>query len=396
MDFSISPATTRLLDAVREWLATYALPLERELLEGRWEELEPGLEPLRADVKSRGWWLPQLSAEHGGMGLELVDFGLLGGELGRSPLGHYLFNCQAPDAGNLEILAELATPAQRKRFFEPLARGDIRSCFGMTEPDNPGSNPVRLSTRAERRGEEYVISGRKWFVTGAEGAAFCVVMVVTDPDADRHRRASMLLVPTDTPGYRLVRNVPHMGEAGSGWTSHGEVAFEECRVPVTHRLGEEGDGFRIAQQRLGPGRIHHCMRWLGICERALELTCRRALERELEPGRPLARESLIQQWIGQSRAEIDASRWAVLHAAWLIQQQGARAARAEISAIKFQVAGTLERVLDRAVQVHGALGVSDDTPLAFFFRQERAARIYDGPDEVHQLALARRELKKFE
>ncbi len=396
MDFSIAPATQDLLQEVRAWLERRAFPLENLLMQGNWTDLEPRLAELRSEVKSRGWWLPQLSREHGGIGLDLVEFGLLSAELGRCMVGHYLFNCQAPDSGNLEVLAGRGTAEQKSRFLEPLARGEIRSCFGMTEPERAGSNPLWLSTRAERDGEGYRLNGRKWFVTGAEGAAFCIVMAVTDPAASPHQRATMFIVPTDTTGYRLERNISHMGEAGSGWTSHGEIALQDCRVSVENRLGEEGEGFRLAQQRLGPGRIHHCMRWLGICERAFDLMCRRATERELEPGRPLAGESLIQDWIASSRVQIDSSRLAVLHTAWLIERDGAKAARHQISGIKFLVAGTLQRVLDRAIQVHGALGVSDDTPLSYFYRQERAARIYDGPDEVHKLALARRILKKYQ
>ncbi len=395
MDFAISSSTEKLTREVRSWLEAEAFPIEPDLLRGRWRSLQPQVDQLREAVKSRGWWLPQMGRRHGGMGLGLVEFGLLSAELGRSPLGHYLFNCQAPDAGNLEVLAEMGSPEQKRRFLEPLASGEVRSCFAMTEPDHAGSNPVWMSTRAIRDGNQYVLSGRKWFVTGAEGAAFSIVMAVTDPNAEPHRRASLFIVPTEAEGYQLARNVPHMGEEGWGWTTHGEVVLNGCRVPLEDRLGEEGEGFRIAQKRLGPGRIHHCMRWLGICERAFELMCRRALTRELEPGRPLANESLIQDWIATSRVEIDSTRLAVLHAAWMIQKEGARAARDQISGIKFLAAGTLQRVLDRAIQIHGALGVSDDTPLAFFYRQERAARIYDGPDEVHKLSLARRILKRM-
>jgi alkylation response protein AidB-like acyl-CoA dehydrogenase len=243
-------------------------------------------------------------------------------------------------------------------------------------------------------GGDWVLSGHKWFVSGAEGAAFAIVMAVTRPDASPHRRASLLLVPTDTPGFRLVRNISVMGHAGQDYFSHGEVVLEDCRVPRAHLLGEEGTGFALAQERLGPGRIHHCMRWIGICERAFELMCGRAATRELAPGVLLASRQAVQHGIAESRAEIDASRLLVLRAARSIEESGAPAARAQISLIKFFVAGVLQRVLDRAIQVHGALGLTEDTILSFLARQERAARIYDGPDEVHKTVVAREALRR--
>jgi alkylation response protein AidB-like acyl-CoA dehydrogenase len=253
-----------------------------------------------------------------------------------------------------------------------------------------------MATEAVRDGDEYVLNGHKWFVSGAEGAAFAIVMAVTDPDAESpHRRASQIIVPTDTPGFRLLRNIPVMGDRGSGWASHGEVRLENCRVPQANRLGPEGAGFAIAQERLGPGRIHHCMRWIGICERAFDLLCQRVATRQLAPNRPLASRQMVQQWIAESRAEINAARLMVLHAAWTIDRVGASAAREEISLIKFFVAGVLQRVLDRAIQAHGGLGVTDDLPLAFWYRHERAARIYDGADEVHKVAVARRVLRRY-
>jgi alkylation response protein AidB-like acyl-CoA dehydrogenase len=379
-------------------------PLEAGLLHGTFHAAEPALDACRDEVRRRGWWLPQVAAEHGGMGLSLVEFAWLSAVLGRSPVGHYVFGCQAPDAGNLEVLLEFATAEQRERFLAPLLAGAARSCFAMTEPGRAGSNPVWMDTRARRgeggtgsddNGADWVIDGRKWFASGADGAAFAVVMAVTDPEAPRHRRASMFLVPMDTPGLTLVRNVPVMGHAGDGWASHGEIAFSGCRVGAGALLGGEGDGFAMAQARLGPGRIHHCMRWIGVAERSLDLLCRRALDREIAPGEPLARQPTVGEWIAESRAEIDAARLAVLHAAWRIDRDGARAARAEVSAIKFLVANTMLRVVDRAVQTHGALGVSDDTVLSWFYRQERAARIYDGPDEVHKAVVAREVLKGY-
>lgn len=331
--------------------------------------------------------------ELGGAGLSFQEHGRLSEILGRSPLGHYLFNCQAPDAGNMEVLAQYGTPEQKERYLLPLARGEIRSCFSMTEPDRAGSNPTWLDTTATKEGDAWVIRGKKWFTTAADGATFAIVMAVTNPDAPPHLRASQILVPTATPGFRLLRNISVMGHEGDDWASHAEIAYEGCRVPLDHLLGGEGMGFLIAQDRLGPGRIHHCMRWIGICERAFELMCRRAASREVAPGKPLGTRQMVQEWIADSRAEIDAARLMVLHAAWLIDTAGLHGARDAISAIKFFAANVLQRVLDRAIQAHGALGLTDDLPLAWFYRHERAARIYDGPDEVHKSALARRILK---
>jgi alkylation response protein AidB-like acyl-CoA dehydrogenase len=263
----------------------------------------------------------------------------------------------------------------------------------MTEPECAGSNPVWMKTTAVRDGDQYVINGHKWFTSAADGATFAVVMAVTDPNAEPHRRASQIFVPLDTPGFKLVRNIPVMGHAGDGWPSHSEVRYENCRVPVANLLGKEGAGFEIAQARLGPGRIHHCMRWIGICERSLDLMCERAARRDLAPGDKLGTRQTIQNWIAESRAEINASRLMVLHAAWKIDREGTKAAREEISLIKFYVADVMMRVIDRAIQVHGALGVTDDTVLSYFYRFERGARIYDGPDEVHKSVVAKRILK---
>jgi alkylation response protein AidB-like acyl-CoA dehydrogenase len=334
-----------------------------------------------------------MPAAFGGLGLSLAELAPVGEELGRSPLGHYVTNCQAPDAGNMELLLQHGTDAQRERWLRPLARGEIRSCFSMTEPDFPGSNPTWMATAARRDGGDYLIDGRKWFTSSAEGAAFAVVMAITRPEAEPHRRASMLIVPCETPGFRIVRDIRVMGDRGEDWASHAEVAYEGCRVPAENRIGEEGAGFALAQERLGPGRIHHCMRWIGICERAFDLLCARAASRELAPGKPLGTRQIVQVWIAESRAEIHAARLMVLEAAWKIDRAGAAAAREEVSLIKFFVAGVLGRVLDRAIQAHGAAGLTDATPLAWWYRHERGARIYDGPDEVHKAAVARRILK---
>jgi len=326
----------------------------------------------------------------------LVDHALVSEALGRSPLGHYVFGCQAPDAGNIEILHLYGNAEQKEKYLRPLVEGRIRSCFAMTEVDLPGSNPVMLAATAEKDGDDYVINGRKWYTTGADGSQFAIVMAITHPTAPPHLRASMIVVPTDTPGYHLVRNIPVMGHAGGDYFSHGEVLFQSCRVPQKNLLGGEGFGFAIAQDRLGPGRIHHCMRWLGICKRSFDLMCKRAGERVMDwDGSKLASKEIVQAWIAESAAEIQAARLMTLHAAWKIDREGQKKARDEISLIKFVVANTMQHVVDRALQVHGGLGMTDDTVLAFFFRHERAARIYDGADEVHKATVARRILRGY-
>jgi alkylation response protein AidB-like acyl-CoA dehydrogenase len=390
-----SPDLPALLAAIRAFLDEVVHPLEPRLLQHEFRDLLPELRAARIEARRRGLWAPFLPPALGGLGLSLVQFAEVSALLGTSPVGHYTLNCQAPDVGNMELLHAHGTPEQQRRWLVPLAAGDIRSCFSMTEPELAGSNPVHLATRAVRDGDDYVITGHKWFTSSADGAAFAIVMAVTDPDAPPHRRASQIIVPLDAPGVTRVRNVRIMGEAGSDWASHAEMRYEAVRVPVANRIGAEGAGFTLAQERLGPGRIHHCMRWIGICERALDLTCRHAVARELAPGRPLALRDTVQAWIAESRAEIDAARLYVMDTARRIDADGAAAARDAIGCIKFFVAGVLQRVLDRAVQVHGGLGVTDDTPLAYWFRHERAARIYDGPDEVHKASVARRILKGY-
>jgi alkylation response protein AidB-like acyl-CoA dehydrogenase len=396
MDFSLPASLETTLGAVRAFMEERTYPLEAELARrGSFRALLPELAAARAEVKRRGLWAPQLPREWGGMGLGLMEHARVSEELGRSMIGHYLFNCQAPDAGNMEVLMQYGTDEQKRRWLAPLAAGEMRSCFSMTEPEMPGSNPTWLATTARRDGNEWVIDGHKWFTSSYEGSSFAVVMAVTHPDAEPHRRASMIIVPTDTPGFRFVRNVPVMGHAGEDHPSHAEVRYEGCRVPAANVLGPEGGGFVIAQDRLGPGRIHHCMRWIGICERSFDLMCRHAATRQLEPGRVLGEKQIVQEWIADSRAEIHAARLMVLHAAWRMEKEGHHAAREEISIIKYYVANVLQRVVDRAIQAHGALGMTDDTPLAGFYRFERAARIYDGADEVHRSVVAKRALKRY-
>ena len=396
MGFEIDTTFAETLDAIREFVIKRIEPVEKAFLTQSFEAGRPTLDALRQEVKERGWWAPQLPKSLGGMGLSLRAHARMGEVLGWSPLGHYVFGTQAPDAGNIEVLHQFGNDAQKQRWLEPLAAGEVRSCFGMTEPEHAGSNPVNMSTTAIEDGEHWVINGHKWFTTAADGAAVCILMVVTDPDAESpYARASMILVPTDTPGFEHVRNIPIMGEEGDGWASHGEIRLTDVRVPRDHLIGERGQGFLIAQERLGPGRIHHCMRWIGIAERSLDLMCRRVVGRELSPGKTIGSRQFVQGWIAESRAEIDAARLMVLDAAEKMDRLGTHGARVEISCIKFFVAGVLQRVVDRAIQAHGALGITDDTVLSWFYRHERGARIYDGPDEVHKLVVARRVLKQY-
>ncbi len=394
MDFALPPHLVPVLDRIDAIITESVLPAEHEVLEQGFVKAGPLLESLRAKVRAAGLWGPNIPKDLGGLGLGLVDHGLISERLGRSPIGHFVFGCQAPDAGNLEVLHKWGSAAQKARWLTPLAAGEIRSCFSMTEPENPGSNPVMLSCTARRDGDDYVIDGHKWFTSGADGAAFAIVMAVTDPDAAPHGRASMIIVPTDTPGFQLVRNIPIMGDAGGGWASHAELRYEGCRVPQSNRLGAEGAGFLIAQERLGPGRIHHCMRWIGICERVFKMMCERAASRKIDDEKTLATRQIVQAWVAEARAEIDASRLLVLNAAWTIENQGFHAARDQVSIIKFFVSDVMMRLVDRAIQVHGALGVTSDTVLAHYWVHERGARIYDGPDEVHKMVVARRILER--
>jgi len=385
-----------MLETARRFVREEVVPLEPQLLSQPWHVAVITLNALRVRAKTLGLWAPFLPEAYGGVGMPLDAFARLSEVLGWTPYGHYVCNCQAPDVGNMELLLAFGSDEQKRTYLEPLARGDIRSCFAMTEPEHAGSNPVVLSTTATRDESEWVINGHKWFTSSADGAAFAVVMAVTDgEETRRHFRASQIIVSLDTPGYRLLRNIAVMGESGGGWSSHAEVRFDDVRVPVGNLLGAQGHGFALAQERLGPGRIHHCMRWIGICERAFDLMCRYAATREIAPGEVLARKQQVEFWIAESRIEIHAARLMVLDAATRMTREGQEAAREEIAYIKVFVANTLQRVLDRAIQVHGALGMTDDTPLAWWYRHERAARIYDGADEVHKSVIARRALRRY-
>jgi alkylation response protein AidB-like acyl-CoA dehydrogenase len=396
MDFDVSEKMQTMLETVRSFMAAEVIPLEGEMLHGEQPTLDAAVARAQDKVRQMGLWATNHPVEFGGLGLSMVEHGLLSEALGRSPLGHLIFGVQAPDAGNVEILHTHATDEQRERYLRPLVEGKIRSCFSMTEPEMPGSNPVMMGTTAVKDGSDYVINGQKWFTSSADGADFAIVMAVTNPDAHPHQRASMILVPTDTPGFNLVRNISVMGHAGSGHASHAEIIYQSCRVPQSNLLGAEGDGFTIAQERLGPGRIHHCMRWLGIASRSFDIMCERANSRMITPdGETLADRQVIQHWAAELDAEMRGARLQTLHAAWMIDRYGAKAARDEISAIKFSVANTMLHAVDTAIQVHGALGVTDGTILSHWYRHERAARIYDGADEVHKTTLGRRILRRY-
>ena len=387
IDFSIPPELESHRESVAAFMKQYVYPNESAFVEdeGLPAELE---QELQRKVKSQGLWGPNLPREWGGMGIGFIGQALLNEIIGRSVFAPRLFGSAAPDAGNAELLIISATPEQKEEYLRPLAAGEVRSCFAMTEPEVAGSDPTGLRTTAVQEGDEWVIDGHKWFISGAIGSAFAIVMAVTDPDAEPHARASMILVPTATPGFQIVRAVPVMGSGGVG--GHCEIRFENCRVPIGNLLGERGKGFKLAQARLGPGRIQHCMRWIGAAQRSFEMMCSYALERK-SFGEPLANKQTVQNWIADSTAEIEAARLLTLKAAWKLDRD--EDARKEISVIKFFAARVLHDVIDRAIQVHGALGYSKDTPLEMFYRDARAARIYDGPDEVHRQAVAQRVLR---
>ena len=387
---------TEVKEQIRTFINDELISLEPWIVNSKWSEKLPKLNELREKVKNMGFWLPQVSKEYGGLGLSLEQHGEVSEILGASPYGFYVFNCQAPDAGNMEVLIDTGTEEQKEQYLYPLLEGKIRSCFAMTEPQYAGSNPTRMGTTAKKENDNYVINGHKWFTSSFDGANFAIVMVVTDPDGeDVHKKASQIIVPLETDGVEFVRNVSIMGHPGAGWESHAEIKFNNVKVPIANVLGSEGEGFAIAQKRLGPGRIHHCMRWIGMCERAFNLMCERAVSREISDGTMLSDKQTIQNWIAESRAEINAARLMVQDAAKKIDAQGTYNSRTEISIIKFYCANVLQKVVDYAIQVHGALGVTDDLILSSYYRHERASRIYDGADEVHKSRLARLILKSY-
>ena len=399
MDFSHSPANLALQGRVRDIMERLVLPSNRDW--HRWADAGEYpldvIEPLKACAKAEGLWnlfLPGLKPDEPGTRLSNTEYAPLAEIMGRVPWASEVFNCSAPDTGNIELLHLYATPAQRERWLRPLLEGTMRSCYAMSEPDVASSDPTNLETSIVRDGDELVINGRKWFITGALHplCELVVLMGVSDgsPDAPRHRRHSIVLLPLKTPGLEIVRNIPilqHHSVEG-----HVELVFRNVRVPASALLGEPGEGFAMAQARLGPGRVHHCMRTIGQCELALELMAERALERQ-SFGRKLADYANVQDWIAESRVEIDQARLLVMRAAWRMDTEGNAAARTDVAAIKLVAARLQTRVLDRAMQVFGAMGLSPDTPLAFLYTWGRAMRFLDGPDEVHLRTVARAELE---
>ena len=396
-DFSTEPEFEAQLAWMREFVREEIWPIETIYEDLDQQQLERIYRPLQEQVKARGLWAAHLDPELGGQGFGQVKLGLMHEILGSSPFAPNAFGNQAPDSGNSEILALAGTPEQKERWLHPLLSGDLRSAFSMTEP-NAGSDPTLLRTRAVREGDEWVINGHKWFSSNASIADFLIVMAVTDPDARAHQRASMIIVPADTPGVNIIRDVAtmeHPQESFGRLGGHAEIRYEDVRVPAANLLGGEGDGFLIAQHRLVPGRIHHCMRWLGVSARAFDMLCEYATHR-VAFGSTLSEKQSVQNWIADSAAQMQAARLMTLHAAWRMDTQGASAARTDVSLIKFYGAGVLHDVIDRALQVHGSLGYSTDMPLEAMYRMARGARFYDGPDEVHRESVARRILRGYE
>ena len=398
-DFSTDPDYAAQLEWADGFVRVRLWPIEALFLAGEldMEGLDRAIEPLKDDVRAHGLWATHLDPELGGQGHGQVKLGLLHEILGTCVIAPLAFGNSAPDSGNSEILAMAGTPEQKERWLEPLLAGDIRSAFSMTEPHTAGSDPTLLQTRAVREGDEYVINGRKWFSSNATIADFLIVMAVTDPDARPHQRASMIIVPADTPGVNILRDVPtmeHPWEEFGKYGGHAEVVYDDVRVPADALLGAQGAGFLIAQQRLYPGRIHHCMRWIGVAKRAFDMLCERATYRVAQ-GKELGRHQTVQNWIADSAAEMQAARLMTLHAAWKMDTEGVAAARQDISLIKFFGASVLHNVVDRALQIHGSLGYSTDLPLEAMYRFARGARFYDGPDEVHRVSVARQILAGY-
>ncbi|MEA2196175.1 MAG: acyl-CoA dehydrogenase [Solirubrobacteraceae bacterium] len=397
-DFSTEPAFQDKLDWMRAFVREEIWPLETLVEELGWTGLERAVAPLQEEVKRAGLWAAHLDPELGGQGFGQVKLGLMHEILGTSPLAPLAFGNAAPDSGNSEILALAGTPEQKERYLEPLLAGDMKSAFSMTEPESAGSDPTLLRTTAVRDGDEWVINGHKWFSSNGSIADFLIVMAVTDPEARPHQRASMFVVDADTPGVTVVRDVAtmeHPWESFGRYGNHAEILYENVRVHAGALLGAQGAGFLIAQQRLYPGRIHHCMRWLGVAQRAFDMLCERSLYRYAH-GSLLAEKETIQNWIADSAAQMQAARLMTLHAAWKMDTEGVLAARKDIGLIKFYGAQVLHEVVDRALQAHGSLGYSTDLPLEAMYRYARAARFYDGPDEVHRASVARQVLRGYE
>ncbi|WP_354639221.1 acyl-CoA dehydrogenase family protein [Kitasatospora camelliae] len=402
MDFSYDARTEELRERLGAFMDECVYPAEPQLAaeladpaRDRWA-IPPVVAGLREQARARGLWNLFLPGELGA-GLTNLQYAPLAEITGRSVLlAPPALNCAAPDTGNMELLAQFGDEAQKKQWLEPLLAGEIRSAFAMTEPEVASSDASNITTRIERDGDEYVVNGRKWYITGAMNpdCRVFIVMGKTDPRGEPHRQQSMILVPRDTPGVTVVRGMTVFGYEDADHGGHAEILFEDVRVPAGNLIGEEGSGFAIAQARLGPGRIHHCMRAIGVAERALELMCRRALDR-VAFGRPLADQGVVQEWIAEARVRIEQARLLVLKTAWLMDTVGNRGAHTEIQAIKIAVPAAVEWILDKAVQAHGAAGVSQDSPLAQLWAGNRTLRLADGPDEVHRRSLARRELKRY-
>ena len=402
MDFAFDAKTEELRGRLLDFMDSHVYPAEAEyhaVRDGgpqRWSR-PPVLKRLQAEARSRGLWNLFLPHSGHGAGLTNLQYAPLAEITGRSPgLAPEALNCAAPDTGNMEVLAQFGTPEQQERWLRPLLDAEIRSAFCMTEPDVASSDARNIRLSIRRDGDEYVLDGRKWWSTGAMApeCKILIVMGVTDPDADPYRRQSMVLVPRDTPGVTVVRPLTVFGYDDAAHGGHAEVGFEGVRVPVSNVLLGEGEGFRIAQERLGPGRIHHCMRAIGVAERALELICRRAVSR-VAFGKAVSQQGVVQDWIAEARIRIEQARLLVLKAAWLMDTVGNKGARVEIAAIKVAVPEVASWVLDRAIQVHGGGGVSGDFPLAYLAAQMRTLRLADGPDEVHKVTIARRELAPY-
>ena len=397
-DFSTEPDFQHKLEWMDAFVQERIWPLETLVEELGFEGLQRAIAPLQQEVKAQDLWAAHLDPELGGQGFGQVKLGLMHEILGTCPIAPLAFGNAAPDSGNSEILALAGTSEQKERYLHPLLAGDLKSAFSMTEPDTAGSDPTLLRTSAVQDGEDWVIDGHKWFSSNASIADFLIVMAVTDPDARPHQRASMFLVDTDTPGVEIVRDVAtmeHPWESFGRYGNHAEVRYRQVRVPAEALLGARGAGFLIAQQRLYPGRIHHCMRWLGVARRAFDMLCERSLYRYAH-GAVLSQHQTVQNWIADSAAEMQAARLMTLHAAWKMDTEGVASARKEIALIKFFGARVLHDVVDRALQAHGSLGYSTDLPLEAMYRYARAARIYDGPDEVHRASVARQVLRGYE
>ena len=398
--FQTDPDFQRQLDQARELIEQEIYPLET--LDIDYDTYLEAIRPLQARVKEMGLWAAHLPPELGGMGYGQVRLGLLNEVVGRSFLAPVAFGNNAPDSGNAELIAvateQTGRTDQRERWLYPLLDGKLRSGFSMTEPGNAGSDPTLLETTAVKDGGEWVINGHKWFTTNGSISDFLIVMCVTNPHAGPYNKCSMIIVPTDTPGVHIVRDVPTMEHphvsTGSFW-GHTEIIYEDVRVPLDNLLGIEGDGFKLAQARLGPGRIHHAMRWLGQAQRAFDMLCERAVSR-YSHGSYLSEKQMVQDFVAQSMAEITSSRLLTLYAAWKMDMEDPSSARVEIAMIKYHGAATLYNVIDRAIQVHGGLGFSSDMPLEAMYRAARAARIYDGADEVHKASVARRVLRGYQ